>query len=88
MNTGSRENANEETMVQYGKGTPIAAHGTLSEAVGIVTPADAIVFEDSPNLRYLRLKNGDFSLPHRVFLVLEGKKFEITMQALPNEQSD
>ena len=58
---------------------------TLSSATGIVTAADGIVIEDTMGLRYLRLRSGDFSLPKRVFLVLEGQKFEITMEMLPTD---
>ena len=34
-------------------------------------------------LRYLPLKNGDFSLPKRVFLTVDGVKFEITRDTPP-----
>ena len=46
-------------------------------------PASGIETEDSPTLKYLRLRNGDYSLPNRVFLIVNGQRHEITMDALP-----
>lgn len=51
-----------------------------------VFPADDIEVEDSTTLKYLRLKNGDFTLPKSVFLVANGKRTEITLDALPETE--
>lgn len=50
-----------------------------------VIPADSIEVEDSPTLRYLPLKSGYFSLPKRVFLIVDGEKHDITSETLPEE---
>ena len=50
-----------------------------------VIPADKIEVEDAENLKYLRLKNGDFQLPQAVFLTIEGRRMEITLDAIPED---
>ena len=44
-----------------------------------VVPADDVVTEFSPALMALRLKNGDYFLHKRVYILLEGQRHEITM---------
>ncbi len=51
-----------------------------------VTPADSVEIEDSPPLKYLRLKTGDFSCYKRIFLVADGQRSEITVDELPQEK--
>ena len=46
-------------------------------------PADDVVIETSHTLKYLRLMNGDNSCYETVFLVIDGKRHEITLDALP-----
>ena len=46
-------------------------------------PADDVVVETSPTLKYLCLKNGDYSCYKTVLLVIDGNRHEITMDALP-----
>ena len=50
-----------------------------------ITTADNIELEDAENLKYLRLKNGDVRVTKAVFLTIEGRKMEITMDALPED---
>ena len=44
-------------------------------------PADDLVTEASSTLKCLRLRNGDYHLYKRVFVVIEGQRHEITMDA-------
>ena len=66
-----------------GKGVlpPITGTATLT-----VIPADRVEVENSPTLKYLRLRNGDIKVPNRVFIVSECKRREITMDSLPDEE--
>ena len=58
----------------------------LSDNVPLeITSADRIEVEDAENLKYLRLKNGDFQLPQAVFLTVQGQRIEITQDALPED---
>lgn len=50
-----------------------------------VVPADSIELEESGEARFLRLRNGDFKLYKRVFLVIGGERHEITQSSLPDE---
>ena len=50
-----------------------------------ITTADNIELEDAENLKYLRLKNGDVRVTKAVFLTIEGRRMEITMDALPED---
>ena len=62
---------------------PITATATLR-----VARAADVEIEDSPTLKFLRLRNGDFDMYKRVFLVIDGESHEITMdpQDVPLEQ--
>jgi hypothetical protein len=51
-----------------------------------VTPADRIEVEPSPTLKYLGLRSGYIQVPNRVIVVMEGKRHEITVDSLPDEQ--
>ena len=46
-------------------------------------PADDVVTETSHTLKYLRLRNGDYSCYETVLLVIDGKPHEITLDVLP-----
>ena len=49
--------------------------------------ADRIEVEDSQTLKYLRLRTGDvYGLAQAVFLVVEGERYEITQDTLPEEE--
>ena len=50
-----------------------------------ITTADRIEVEDAETPKYLRLKNGDFQLPQAVFLTIEGRRMEITLDSLPED---
>ena len=50
-----------------------------------VIPGAGIEVEDSPTLRLLPLRNGDFSLPKRVYLIIDGVRHEITSE-MPSEK--
>ena len=49
-------------------------------------PADDVLIETSPTLKYLRLRNGDYSCYKTVFLMIDGNRHEITMDALPGRE--
>ena len=51
-----------------------------------VVAADDIEVEDSATMKFLRLRNGDFALPKSVFLVVDGERHEITIDALPESE--
>ena len=71
---------------QYGSGTPIVAHGRLSEAEGSATPVLEIRTERSLTPKYLRLRNGDLICYQRVIVKTEdGQEQEITVDELPEE---
>lgn len=54
-----------------------------------VIRAESIRVEDSPNLKYLRLRNGDFLLPQRVIIAFsDGEEAEITIDVSPEETID
>ena len=59
-----------------------------SQARLTVRLVDNVEIEDATSLKYLRLKNGDFELYKRVFLVIDGERHEITMDAeeVPTDQ--
>ncbi len=59
----------------------VSLTGTLT-----VIQADDIEVGDSDAPKYLRLRNGDFRLSKRVFLVVDGARVEITVDELPPEQ--
>ena len=48
-----------------------------------VIPVDGVEVEDSSTPKFLRLATGDFSCYKSVFLVHEGKRYEITVDTLP-----
>ena len=50
-----------------------------------ITTADNIELEDAESPKYLRLKNGDVRVTKAVFLTIEGRRMEITMDALPED---
>ena len=61
----------------------------IGRAELIVLRAESIKVEDSPNLKYLRLRNGDFLLPQRVIIVFsDGEEAEITIDVPPEETID
>ena len=72
---------NERTSVD-----PATLNGSVSIRAGSpkvtvsaqVIPADDVVTEPSTTLKYLRLRNGDYHLYKRVFIVVEGQRHEIT----------
>lgn len=49
-------------------------------------PADEIVMEPSAIVKYLRIRNGDYSCRKAIFLVIDGARHEITMDALPERE--
>ena len=63
--------------------SPISWSFSISEPTVQITPADRIEVEAAENLKYLRLRAGDFQLPQAVFLVVQGERFEITQDAIP-----
>lgn len=67
------------------------ANYEMSVSIGEVTVirAESIKVEESTNLKYLRLKNGDFLLPKAVFLTFpDGTETEITVDVPPEEKID
>ena len=58
---------------------------SISEPTVQITPADRIEVEDADNLKYLRLRSGDFQLPQAVFLTVRGQRIEITQDAQPED---
>ena len=50
-----------------------------------ITPADGIEIEEAENLKYLRFRSGDFQLLKAVFLIVQGRRIEITQDALPED---
>ena len=63
----------------------IAGSAIMGKMELTVLPADGIEIEDADNLKYLRLRVGDYQIPKRVFLIVEGERYEITQDALPDE---
>lgn len=69
----------------------IPANYEFSVSIGGVTiiRAESIRVDDATNLKYLRLKNGDFLLPKAVFLTFpDGTEIEITVDVPPEEKND
>ena len=66
---------------------PVHFNFDIDLKVGGVTVvrADGIEAEDSPTYKWLRLRTGDIELPNRVFLVIDGNRYEITRDSLPEE---
>ena len=59
--------------------TASANFGALTSQAGLrVRLVDNLEVEDSSTLKLLRLRDGDFELYKRVFLVIDGEKYEIT----------
>ena len=57
-----------------------ASFGAFTSRDGLrVKLVDNIEIEDASTLKLLRLKNGDFELYKRVFLLIDGEMHEITM---------
>lgn len=50
-----------------------------------VTPLGSIEVEESLSLKYLRLAIGDFMCNQRVFLVVGGKRYEVTADVPEDE---
>ena len=68
---------------------PASAGGTTASSITVsVIPADAVEVEQSSTLKYLRLRNADYTSYTSVFLVVDGIRHEITMDTLPEEQGD
>ena len=67
----------------------LRAHGSLGQIQGTahltVIPADSVEVEDSPTLKYLRLRTGDYSCYKRIFLVVDRERCEITVDELPED---
>lgn len=57
---------------------PITASVEVSTPELIILPADDILVEDSEQTKYLHLKNGSFSCHKSVYLMVDGKKSEVT----------
>ena len=64
---------------------PIVVEGSVIRAEVTVIPADGIEVEDADTLKYLRLRTGDYQVPKSVFLTVDGERYEITQNALPEE---
>lgn len=62
-----------------GDAEPILWSFSVSEATGTVIQADNVMVESSPTRRLLRLKNGDIECYTRVFVAIEGQKYELTV---------
>ena len=69
-------------------GAQFAGGGGIISVEVTVVPADRIEVEDASSLMYLGLKSGYIQVPNRVFVVMEGKRHEITVDSLPDEQQD
>ena len=65
-----------------------AGSTTVSSITVSVIPADAVETEQSATLKYLRLRNADYTSYTSVFLVVDGVRHEITMDTLPEEPGD
>ena len=63
---------------------PIVAGGAVLRAEVTVLPADDIEVEDTDTIKYLRLRTGDYQVPKSVFLIVDGERYEITQDALPD----
>ena len=60
----------------------------MLRATVTVIPADAVEVEKSTTLKYLRLRNADYTCYTSVYLVLDGERHEITMDTLPDEPKE
>ncbi len=78
----NEEPRNARVRASITTGVPIV-HATVR-----ITPADTIEVGESDQIKYLRLRTGDFSLNKRVFLIVEGQRREITVDSLPDEGHD
>ena len=68
---------------------PINVGWTIASSITVsVIPADAVEIEQSSTLKYLRLRNADYTSYTSVFLVVDGVRHEITMDTLPEEPGD
>ena len=76
---------NQEVPDVHLRALPIVAEGAVSRAEVTVVPADGIEVEDADTLKYLRLRVGDYQVPKSVFLIVDGERYEITQDALPDE---
>ena len=69
------------------KSVLLSGRGTVPEFTGTgrltVRLADDVLVDESTTLKYLRLRNGDFELYRRIYLVIEGERHEITIDTLP-----
>ena len=81
----STENQSEPQIVHL-QMQAIAGSPTVGKLELTVLPADGIEIEDSDNLKYLRLRIGDYQIPKRVFLTVDGERYEITQDALPEDR--
>ena len=69
----------ESTEPQRIELTASANFGALTSQASLrVWLVDNLEVEDSSTLKLLRLRDGDFELYKRVFLVIDGEKHEIT----------
>lgn len=61
----------------------------ISEVGITIVRAEKIRIEDSPNLKYLSLRNGDLYLPQKVIVTFDdGQEAEITADVPPGETLD
>lgn len=65
-------------------GEPIVAR----RAAGQATSASDVQVEDSSTQNLLRLRNGDYECRKRVFLVIDGERYEITVPVYSEESSE
>ena len=66
-----------------------ASAGSTTASMNLtVIPADQVIAEKSDTLKYLRLRSGDVSCYSRVFILVDGKRKEITMDSLPQEKEN
>ena len=80
---GSGEGTQDEPRQFSGDAQPVSWEIRVSNATGMVIPADDVLVEASPTIKYLRSRNGHFELYRSVYVVPEGQKYEITTDILP-----
>ena len=64
---------------------PLVAQAMISRATLTVIPADGVEVEPSTAPKYLRLITADYVCYTSVFLVVNGQRYEITVDTLPDE---
>ena len=66
-----------------GDAQPVSWEIRVSNAAGTVIPADDVLVEASPTLKYLRSRNGHFELNRSAYVVLDRQEYESTTDILP-----